>query len=247
MSYPLFVSFSAPSCSGWLKISSIRLHWIFLIIMTALKLSNAAISGSYTRETRIRKAKNVSSVIFPSANSTPPASTVVAMPSFSTMRPQVWNTALVSSPITVYFSTSFIFLSSPFKYSSSALFAFRSRSVSRHSWMPSEHAMDTSVTFSCRTRIIPADASIIPKETGSTHSEASAMRQSKAKSPAAIKRVEISEPINSGTQWDNPPSNVAQSAISTVVRSDRSFFPKKDRGIFRSFSARESLRTPLST
>ena len=189
----------------------------------------------------------MSRVIFPPASSTPPANTVVAIPALSTMRPQVWNTALVSSPITVYFSTSFIFLSSPFRYPVSALFAFRSRSVSRHSWMPSEHAMDTSITFSWRIRIMPAVARMMPKETGSTHREARAMHQSKTKSPAAIKRVEISEPINSGTQWDNPPSNVAQSVIRTVVRSDRSFFPKKDRGIFRSFSARESLRTPLST
>ena len=111
--------------------------------------------------------------------------------------------------------------------------------------MPFEHAMDTSVTFSCLLRMIPPVARIMPKETGSTHSEASAMRQSNIKIPIAIKSVEIREPINSGTQWDNPLSKVAQSAISTVVRSDRSFFPKNDRGILRSLFQRNSILQDL--
>ena len=73
------------------------------------------------------------------------------------------------------------------------------------------------------------------------------MRQSKIKMPTAIRSVETMEPINSGTQWDKPLSKDAQSDIITLVKSDKSFFPKKDSGIFRSFSARVSLLTPLST
>ena len=107
--------------------------------------------------------------------------------------------------------------------------------------------MDTCEIFSCLIRIMPEVAIMMPNETGSTQSAAIAIRQSKIKIPTAIRSVEITEPTNSGTQWDNPLSNDAQSAISTVVKSDRSLFPKNDIGILRSFSARDSLRTPLST
>ena len=59
--------------------------------------------------------------------------------------------------------------------------------------------------------------------------------------------VEMTAPISSGTQCESPVSSVAASAIIVLVISARSFFPKYERGIFLSFSARLTLLTPLST
>ena len=58
--------------------------------------------------------------------------------------------------------------------------------------------------------------------------------------------VEIIDPMSSGTQWDVPVSMVAASAMMVLVRSARSFLPKKDSGRRRSFSASAILRRPLS-
>ena len=72
------------------------------------------------------------------------------------------------------------------------------------------------------------------------------MRQSNIKRLMEIKAVEIMEPASSGIKWEKLCSKKVQSAIIVLVRSARSFFPKKDNGIFRSRSASVILRTPLS-
>ena len=84
------------------------------------------------------------------------------------------------------------------------------------------------------------------KDTGSTHNAAIAIFQFRKKVPMAISVVEMQEPASSGMKWEEAVSMAAQSAM-VLVRSDRSFFPKKDNGSFRSCSARAILRTPLST
>ena len=84
------------------------------------------------------------------------------------------------------------------------------------------------------------------KATGSTHSAASAMRQSNTIRLMEIKIVEIMEPASSGMKWEKLCSKKVQSAMIVLVRSAKSFFPKKDSGIFRSRSASVILRTPLS-
>lgn len=60
-------------------------------------------------------------------------------------------------------------------------------------------------------------------------------------------KVEIIEPISSGIQCDDAVSNKEQSAIIVLVKSDKSFFPKKERGSLRNFSASDIRLTPLST
>ena len=85
------------------------------------------------------------------------------------------------------------------------------------------------------------------KEMGSTHSAASAMRQSKAKRPMATSVVETMAPASSGMKWEKLCSRNVQSAMIVLVKSARSFFPKKERGILRSRSASAMRRTPLST
>ncbi len=85
------------------------------------------------------------------------------------------------------------------------------------------------------------------KETGRTHRAAIAMRQSKENSPIAIRRVEMMEPASSGIKWEKLCSKKVQSAMMVLVKSARSFLPKKESGIFRSCSARVMRRTPLST
>ena len=62
----------------------------------------------------------------------------------------------------------------------------------------------------------------------------------------AIKTVEMMDPASSGIKWEKLCSKKVQSAIMVLVRSARSFFPKKERGIFRSRSANVIRRTPLS-
>ena len=79
------------------------------------------------------------------------------------------------------------------------------------------------------------------KDTGKTHSAASAMRQSKKKRLMEISSVEIIEPNSSGIKCEKLCSRNVQSAMMVLVRSARSFFPKKESGIFRSFSARVIL------
>ena len=54
------------------------------------------------------------------------------------------------------------------------------------------------------------------------------------------------DPASSGMKWEKLCSRKVQSAIMVLVRSARSFFPKKDSGIFRSRSAKVIRRTPLS-
>ena len=83
-------------------------------------------------------------------------------------------------------------------------------------------------------------------DTGITHSDDSAMRQSKANSPSEIRIVEISEPNRPGMKCEQVFSSTSQSAMIVLVRSARSRFPKKDSGNFRNRSASASLRLPLS-
>ena len=83
-------------------------------------------------------------------------------------------------------------------------------------------------------------------DSGITHRAASASRQSKKNILTDISNVDSSEPTSSGIQCEDAVSSVAQSAIIVLVKSDRSFFPKKDSGKRRSFSASVTRRTPLS-
>ena len=85
------------------------------------------------------------------------------------------------------------------------------------------------------------------KDTGSTQRADSAMRQSYTRRQTAISTVEMTEPASSGMKWEKLCSRNVQSAIMVLVRSARSFLPKKERGIFRSCSASVMRRTPLST
>ena len=84
------------------------------------------------------------------------------------------------------------------------------------------------------------------KEIGSTQSAAIAIRQSKKNNPMATIVVEMQAPTSSGTKCDDAVSIWAQSAMIVLVRSDRSFFPKKESGIFLNFSASVIRLTPLS-
>ena len=61
---------------------------------------------------------------------------------------------------------------------------------------------------------------------GITHTAASVILQSKKNKLITISVVEMSAPINSGIQWEDAVSNIAQSDIIVFVRSAKSFFPK---------------------
>ena len=63
-------------------------------------------------------------------------------------------------------------------------------------------------------------------ETGSTHSAARAIRQSKENRLTATRAVEMQAPTSSGMKWEEAVSIRAQSAMMVLVKSDRSFFPK---------------------
>ena len=58
-----------------------------------------------------------------------------------------------------------------------------------------------------------------------------------------MRNVEMKEPTSSGIQWEHAVSSVAPSAMITLVRSARSFFPKKDNGKRRSFYSSTPGRT----
>ena len=79
-----------------------------------------------------------------------------------------------------------------------------------------------------------------------THRAASAIRHSKANRLRAMSTVEMREPNRPGMKWEQSFSNTSQSAMMVLVRSARSRLPKKDRGSFRSRSARVRRRVPLS-
>ena len=68
------------------------------------------------------------------------------------------------------------------------------------------------------------------------------IRQSKRASIAADTIIEIAAPNNSDAVWLSACSIVATSFKSVAVKSDKSFFPKYERGSFRILSARE-IRT----
>ena len=116
-----------------------------------------------------------------------------------------------------------------------------------HSWIPSAAAILASMAFWFIRSWTLADPPTMAKDTGSTHSAAKAIRQSTKSRPTATSTVEQMEPTSSGMKWEKLCSRKVQSAMMVLVRSDRSFFPKKDRGICRSRSARVTRRTPLST
>ena len=82
---------------------------------------------------------------------------------------------------------------------------------------------------------------------GITQIAASAIFQLKNNKLITMIVVDIIEPTNSGIQWELAVSIKAQSDIIEFVRSDKSFFPKKERGSLLNFSASVLLRTPLST
>ena len=83
-------------------------------------------------------------------------------------------------------------------------------------------------------------------DTGMTHRAASAIRPSKANRLRAMSTVEMREPNRPGMKWEQSFSSTSQSAMMVLVRSARSRLPKKDRGSFRSRSARVRRRVPLS-
>ncbi len=113
--------------------------------------------------------------------------------------------------------------------------------------MPSAQAILASMAFWFSFSCTLAEPATMAKDTGSTHRAARAMRQSMQNSPAATRVVEQMAPASSGTKWEKLCSRKVQSAMMVLVRSARSFLPKKDRGSFRSRSARVMRRTPLST
>ena len=75
---------------------------------------------------------------------------------------------------------------------------------------------------------------------------ASAILQSVKSRPMEIRIVEMIEPASSGIKCEKLCSRKVQSAIMVLVRSAKSFFPKKERGILRRCSARVIRRMPLS-
>ena len=81
---------------------------------------------------------------------------------------------------------------------------------------------------------------------GSTHRAASAILQSKKKRLMAISTVEIIAPKNCGITCEKLCSSTVQSPSIVEVRSAKSFFPKKDSGSVRSFSAILILLCSLS-
>ena len=87
----------------------------------------------------------------------------------------------------------------------------------------------------------------IRKASGITHTAANAILQSKKNKLITTSVVEIIAPTSSGIQWELAVSNNAQSDMIVFVRSAKSFLPKKDSGILRSFSAKVRRLTPLST
>ena len=103
-------------------------------------------------------------------------------------------------------------------------------------------AMDFAESFFCT----PAARPTMQNATGSTHTDASAMRQLNINSESAISVVDIIAPMSGQIWCDWLVSSTAQSFMIAEVRSARSFFPKNESGILRSFSARPILRTPVS-
>ena len=89
-------------------------------------------------------------------------------------------------------------------------------------------------------------AVVSKEEEGRTHKAASAILQSVKSRPMEIRIVEMIEPASSGIKCEKLCSRKVQSAIMVLVRSAKSFFPKKERGILRRCSARVIRRTPLS-
>ena len=113
--------------------------------------------------------------------------------------------------------------------------------------IPSAQSIFNFICFLLRLFCTLPEQPTIRNETGSTHSAAKAILQSKKKRLNATSAVEIHAPISSGITWEETVSIVAQSAMIVLVRSDRSFLPKNESGIFLSFSASVMRLTPLST
>ena len=171
----------------------------------------------------------------------------MAIPSFNISEALTTNTASPNSLIIDLFSTARIFSFSPSRYLSSALFDLRSFNVSMHSCIPSAQAiftsMDLLLSFSCTL----LENQTIANDTGSTHNDASAIRQSIIIRHTAMRLVEIIDPASSGIKCEKLCSRKVQSAMIVLVRSARSFLPKNESGSFLSLSASVTLRTPLST
>ena len=107
------------------------------VLMTAARFWSAPCRGSYKRDTTRRNIKNVSTERLPCMSRTAPTSATVAIPSFSTNDAETTKAARPNSLRMERCSTARIFFSRPFKYACSALFAFKSRTVSIHSCIPS--------------------------------------------------------------------------------------------------------------
>ncbi len=92
--------------------------------------------------------------------------------------------------------------------------------------MPSAHAILAFIAFCCIRSASLVEENTMPKETGSTQREASAILQSKKNRLTEINTVERMAPANGGIKWENAVSRKVQSAMMVLVRSARSFFPK---------------------
>ena len=87
-------------------------------------------------------------LMLPSISRAEPIKAVVAMPSLRIKEADTTKTAVPNSVLTARFSTSLIFLSSPFKYSASALLDFNVLTHSRHSCIPSAHCIFADICLS---------------------------------------------------------------------------------------------------
>ena len=246
MSQPRLVSCRTPCWMGWSRISFIR-AMLVRVLMTAARFCKAPCSGSYSRETTSKNRKKAGTSSDPRSSRREPASATVAMPSRRISDALTTKAASENSLRMERRSTARILPASPRRYSCSALLAFRSCSASMHSWMPSAQAILASMAFWFSRSCTRAEPPTMAKATGSTHRAARASRQSNASRPRAISRVERMDPASSGMKWEKLCSRKVQSAMMVLVRSARSFLPKKDRGILRSCSASVIRRTPLST
>ena len=170
-----------------------RSMWICKLFMAA-RFCIAEAKGSYTRETTSMNRKKVSRSIALRASSTLPTSATVAMPSFKIICAGTTNSAVPSSLLMCRPSARSILANSPSRYRPSALLLFKSRTASRSSWMPSITA--TSASFWRRVKWFCTflEAPTMSRAAGSTHSAASAIRQSNTNIPTATMQAEMMEP-----------------------------------------------------
>ena len=140
-------------------------------------------------------------LISPRANSAPPTTAVVPIPILRIMAAELTYTAILSSVKRASFSTFLILTSSSSIYLSSALFARRSLTDSRHSWIPSVMVSLTAEFLRTAFFSAPEQVIMIMNATGMTQKLASTILQSKAKNRLIpTSDTEITAPISSGIQ-----------------------------------------------